>query len=191
MAMLPRVDDPALLVGQTRSMTLPSTSDRGTGALQTVDFSRPWSTIPTTSAGCAANASRTVYAMGGRRSPALNIVCFPQAVLPLEYLGPHPARRAEVARQAAPPCRRAHHRRPEPKYGLAVTGVVKPGEQTDPTPAPGQVIFLFLPSLWHRHRGHRHQEGQASEQAVAAATVSMTHLNRDAARWPGSITRAR
>ena len=99
--------------------------------VQTVDFFTPIVDDPYDFGRiAAANALSDVYAMGGRPLTALNLVAFP-----LERLGGGRARRD-------PPRRRTTSLpRPgaavvgghsiddaEPKYGLAVTGVVHPDE---------------------------------------------------------------
>jgi selenide,water dikinase len=129
----------------------------------------------------AANAFSDVYAMGGRPLTALNIVAFPSGVLPLEYLGRILLGGAETARLASATIVGGHTiDDPEPKYGLAVTGIVKPGEEmTNAAAIPGDLLILTKP-LGTGLIATAIKLGKASPEMVAAATASMAGLNRDA-----------
>jgi selenophosphate synthase len=126
---LPRSDDPALLVG-------PETADDAAvyrlsddiALVQTVDFFTPIVDDPYDFGRiAAANALSDVYAMGGRPVTALNLVAFP-----LERLGGEVLREIlrgghDVVAAAGAGVVGGHSiDDPEPKYGLAVTGVVHP-----------------------------------------------------------------
>ena len=77
----------------------------------------------------AANALSDVYAMGGKPLFALNIVGFPIA-LPHEILGEVLKGGASKAQEAGVLIVGGHTvDDEEPKYGLSVTGVLKPGDQ--------------------------------------------------------------
>ena len=184
MDMLPRVEDPALLVG---SDTLDDAAiyllSDDLALVQTVDFFTPVVDDPYDFGRiAAANAFSDVYAMGGRPLTALNIVCFPNGVLPLEYLGLILQGGAEVARQAGATIVGGHTiDDPEPKYGMAVTGTVKPGEQlTNAGARPGDLLVLTKP-LGTGIVATAIKKGEASADAIAAATASMATLNRDGA----------
>jgi len=70
---------------------------------------------------------------------------------------------------------------PEPKYGMAVTGLVKPGEQlTNAAAVPGDVLILTKP-LGTGVVAAAIKEGTASLPAIVAATNAMAALNKDAA----------
>jgi selenide,water dikinase len=72
----------------------------------------------------AANALSDVYAMGGRPVVAVNLVGWPRDVLPLDMLREVLRGGADVAREAGCPVGGGHSiDDPEPKYGMAVTGV--------------------------------------------------------------------
>ena len=76
-----------------------------------------------------ANALSDVYAMGGKPLMALNIVGFPVA-LPKDILGSILVGGAHKAQEAGVLIVGGHTvDDEEPKYGLSVTGVVKPGER--------------------------------------------------------------
>lgn len=115
--------------------------------VSTVDFFTPIVDDPYDFGRIAAtNALSDVYAMGGRPLSALNIVAFPED-LDLEILaqilegGNSVARRAGVAVIGGHTIKDA-----EPKYGMAVTGVVDPKRiVTNAAACPGDVLVLTKP----------------------------------------------
>ena len=184
MAMLPPVDDPDLLVG---SDTLDDAAiyrlNDDIALVQTVDFFTPVVDDPFDFGRiAAANAFSDIYAMGARPLTALNIVSFPSGVLPLEYLGRILLGGAETARLASATIVGGHTiDDPEPKYGLAVTGIVKPGEEmTNAAARPGDLLVLTKP-LGTGVIATAIKMGKASPEVTAAATASMVHLNRSGA----------
>ncbi len=179
--MLPRVDDPALLVG---SDTLDDAAiyllTDELALVQTVDFFTPVVDDPYDFGRiAAANSFSDIYAMGGKPLTALNIVCFPNGTLPLEHLGLILLGGAEVAREAGATIIGGHTiDDPEPKYGMAVTGTVKPGEQlTNAGARPGDVLVLTKP-LGTGIIATAIKRGDAPAESVAAATASMAALNK-------------
>ena len=75
----------------------------------------------------AANALSDVYAMGARPVVAVNIVGWPRDVLPLELLQEVLRGGMDIGREAG--CHVAGGQSiddPEPKYGMAVTGLADP-----------------------------------------------------------------
>jgi selenide, water dikinase len=148
--------------------------------LSTADFFTPvvddaydWGRI------AAANALSDVYAMGGRPIVAINLVGWPRDVLPLELMTEVLRGGLAVASQVACPVIGGHSiDDPEPKYGMAVTGVADPTRLLRNNAAePGLPLTLTKPLglglLNNRHK----QTGEVFEAAVA----TMTQLNRDAA----------
>ncbi|WP_270888675.1 selenide, water dikinase SelD [Pedococcus sp. 5OH_020] len=135
----------------------------------------------------AANALSDVYAMGGRPVLALNLVGWPRSVLPLELLREVLRGGLDVATQAGCAVAGGHSiDDPEPKYGMAVTGLADPNQllRNDSAEA-GAPITLTKPigvgMLNNRHKA----TGEVSPQAIA----SMTTLNdraRDAALAAGA-----
>jgi selenide, water dikinase len=149
--------------------------------LATADFFTPvvddaydWGRI------AAANALSDVYAMGGRPVVAINLVGWPRGVLPLELMTEVLRGGLAVASQAGCPVLGGHSvDDPEPKYGMAVTGVADPDRLLRNDAAePGLPLTLTKPLglglLNNRHK----QTGEVFAQAVAI----MTRLNRDAAQ---------
>jgi selenide,water dikinase len=129
----------------------------------------------------AANALSDVYAMGARPLTALNIVAFP-----LERLGGEVL--AEVLRGGLDVCAQAGvlvvggHSvdDPEPKYGLAVTGVCHPDELlTNAGGAAGDALVLTKP-LGVGAIVAAHKRGAAGEELLQRAADTMVELNADA-----------
>jgi selenide, water dikinase len=184
MNMLPRVDDPALLVGSDTldDAAIYRLSD-DLALVQTVDFFTPVVDDPYDFGRiAAANAFSDIYAMGGRPLTALNVVCFPSGVLSLETLGRILQGGAETARLAGATIVGGHTiDDPEPKYGMAVTGVIEPGtEMTNAAVRPDDILVLTKP-LGTGILATAIKKGICSPAAIAAATESMATLNREAA----------
>jgi selenide,water dikinase len=95
----------------------------------------------------AANALSDVYAMGGRPLLALNIVGFPRGRLPLEVLHDILRGGAAKASEAGVLIAGGHSiDNPEPTYGLAVVGVVRPDAVVRNAGArPGDQLVLTKP----------------------------------------------
>lgn len=147
--------------------------------LSTADFFTPvvddpydWGRI------AAANALSDIYAMGGTPVVAINLVGWPREVLPMELMTEVLRGGLDVGAQAACPVIGGHTiDDPEPKYGMAVTGVAEPGRLLRNDAAePGLPITLTKPIgvglLNNRHK----QTGEVFDEAIAL----MTTLNRDA-----------
>ncbi len=102
--------------------------DTGTAVIATADFFTPvvdspfdWGRI------AAANALSDVYAMGGRPVVAVNLLCWPREVLPFELAAEALAGGVDVAGRAGCHVAGGHSvDDPEPKYGMAVTGIADP-----------------------------------------------------------------
>ena len=116
--------------------------------VQTVDFFTPivdeafdWGRI------AAANALSDVYAMGGTPLTALQLVGWPREKLPFDLLGDVLEGGAAVLEEARCTLVGGHSiDDAEPKYGLAVTGVVHPDEVMSNAGArPGDSIVLTKP----------------------------------------------
>lgn len=150
--------------------------------VQTVDFFTPVVDDPYDFGRIsAANSLSDIYAMGATPLLALNIVGFPSGVLPLDYLVEILRGGAEVARLAGVTIAGGHTIDDrEPKYGMAVTGTIRPGAQiTNATGRPGDLLVLTKP-LGTGVIATAIKRGVAEPAVIAAATASMTALNKDA-----------
>jgi selenide,water dikinase len=151
--------------------------------VQTVDFFTPIVDDPYWFGRiAAANALSDVYAMGGRPVSALNLVAFP-----LETLGPEVL--AEILRGGADAAAAAGAAvvgghsidDPEPKYGMAVTGVVHPDEVlTNAGGRAGDVLVLTKP-LGAGTVATAIKRGLAAPELVDRAVSVMATLNDVAA----------
>jgi selenide,water dikinase len=127
----------------------------------------------------AANALSDVYAMGGSPVMAVNLVGWPRSVLPERALADVLRGGADILAEAGCPLVGGHSiDDPEPKYGLAVTGVAHPDHLLrNDSATPGLPLTLTKPlgvgvlNSWHKRTGER------SEAAITA----MTTLNAAAA----------
>ncbi|WP_298443731.1 selenide, water dikinase SelD [Gordonia sp. (in: high G+C Gram-positive bacteria)] len=178
------------LVGQTSPDVLVGLDDGddaaavriadGLAVLSTADFFTPvvdspydWGAI------AAANALSDVYAMGGRPVVAINLVGWPRGVLPMEMMTEVLRGGLDIGAQAGCPVIGGHTiDDPEPKYGMAVTGVADPDRLLrNDSAAAGLPLTLTKPIgvglLNNRHK----RTGEVFTNAIA----SMTALNRDAA----------
>jgi selenide,water dikinase len=153
--------------------------DGGTALIATTDFFTPvvddpydWGRI------AAANALSDVYAMGGRPVVAVNLLGWPRDVLPFELA-------AETLRGGLDVCNLAGCHLagghsvddPEPKYGLAVTGIADPHRLLrNDAGKPGTPLSLTKPLgvgvLNSRHKA----TGERFDEAINV----MTTLNADA-----------
>ena len=147
----------------------------------TVDFfppivDDPWSF----GAIAAANAFSDVYAMGGKPILALNLVCFPTD-LPVEILGEVLKGGAAKAREAGALIVGGHTvNDQEPKYGMAVTGLVEPGRQvTNAGARPGDRLVLTKP-LGSGIITTAGKNGVANAETMSRAIEVMATLNNAA-----------
>lgn len=148
----------------------------------TVDFFPPVVDDPRLFGRIAAiNALNDVYAMGGTPLLALSVTAFPEE-LPGEILGEVLAGAEEAVREAGAILAGGHTiRDAEPKYGLAVVGIVHPdGVWTKDTARPGDAVLLTK-RLGTGLVLQAEREGRAPHGALTAAVASMTTSNRDAA----------
>lgn len=129
----------------------------------------------------AANALSDVYAMGGRPVLALNLICFPEQ-LPLELLGQILQGGAEKIAEAGAVLGGGHSiYDKEPKYGLAVNGLVDTDKIIrNNTPCQGDELILTKPIgigiILAAARGE-----EAAPEATLLALQTMERLNRYAA----------
>jgi selenide, water dikinase len=128
----------------------------------------------------AANALSDVYAMGGEPLVALNLLAWPRDRLPFELA-------AEVLRGGAAVCAEAACHLagghsiddPEPKYGLAVTGIADPQHLLRNDAATAGLPLTLTKPLGLGVLNNRHK---ATGEVFPEAVTTMTELNRDASR---------
>jgi selenide,water dikinase len=129
----------------------------------------------------AANALSDVYAVGGTPITALNIAAFPRdlgsdVIAKILEGGQVKAEEAGILIIGGHTIDDK-----EPKYGLAVTGVVVPGEQiTNASAQPGDVLILTK-AIGSGVITTAAKNELASEESVQAAVKSMATLNKGAA----------
>ena len=182
LAGLPPIDDPNVLVGTATA------DDAGVYRLndeialvQTVDFFTPIVDDPKTFGRiAAANALSDVYAMGGKPLCALAIAGFP-ADGDMSVLADILAGGVEKAREAGISVIGGHTvKDPEPKYGLAVTGIVHPDKiLRNSTARPDDALILTKP-LGTGILTTARREDHIGDTDLAGAIASMETLNRTA-----------
>jgi selenide,water dikinase len=153
----------------------------GLAVVETVDFFPPVVDDPFQfGAIAAANALSDIYAMGARPLFALNLVGFPKE-LPLSILSEILAGGQAKADEAGIPILGGHSvQDPEPKYGMAVTGVVHPKKVlTNAGAKPGDVLILTKP-LGSGIATTAIKRGMASKALVKRVVGVMSALNRSA-----------
>lgn len=129
----------------------------------------------------AANAMSDIYAMGGQVLFAINLVAFPDT-LDKTILSEILRGGAEKVAEAGAVVVGGHSvNDKEPKYGLAVTGIIHPDLVKKKGGAqPGDALVLTKP-LGVGVITTALKREQASDENVAVAVASMKRLNRDAA----------
>ncbi len=180
---LPKITDPNLLVGvNAGDDAAVYRMDDELALIQTLDFFPPIVDDPFTYGEVAvANALSDVYAMGGRPILAMNIVGFP-VELPKETLGEVLKGGASKAQEAGVLIVGGHTvDDKEPKYGLAVTGVIKPGLQVTAAGAKtGDALVLTKP-IGTGIITTAGKEGRVRPEVLDNAVRAMSVLNRAAA----------
>ena len=150
--------------------------------VQTIDFFPPIVDDPYDFGVIAAvNALSDVYAMGGVPLLALNIVCFPED-LPKEVLGRILLGGMDVAQEAGIVVAGGHTVKDrEPKYGMSVTGIVRPDSIiTNAAAAIGDDLVLTKP-LGTGIITTAAKAGVTDDATLAGAIEIMRQLNRAAA----------
>ena len=129
----------------------------------------------------AANALSDIYAMGGKPLFAVNLVAFPDG-LDLDQLREILRGGAEKVAEAGAAIAGGHSVNDrEPKYGLAVVGIVNPAEIIRKSGSrPGDLLVLTKP-LGTGVITTALKRRQAEPDSVAAAVRSMKRLNQQAA----------
>jgi selenide,water dikinase len=179
---LPTVDDANVLVG------FDGADDAGVYRLrddlalvQTVDFFTPIVDDPFDFGRiAAANALSDVYAMGATPVSALNLVAFSLEQLGSDVLSAILRGGAAVAAEAGVAILGGHSiDDPEPKYGLAVSGVVHPDEVITNAGGRADDVLVLTKPLGAGAVSTAVKRGIAGASLATAVEV-MTTLNRDA-----------
>jgi selenide,water dikinase len=178
---LPPAHDSNLLVG------LKTGDDAGVyriapdlALVNTVDFFPPIVDDPYDFGRIAtANALSDVYAMGARPLTAMNLVAFPKEGLALEVLHEILRGGSDKLAEAGVALVGGHSvTDPEPKYGLAITGLVNPLRVvTNAGARPGDSLVLTKP-IGVGIITTALKQGVADARTVAQAVESMAQLNR-------------
>jgi selenide,water dikinase len=184
-AALPLSSDPALLIGldPADDAAVYQLSEE-LALVQTLDFFTPIVDDPRDFGRiAAANALSDVYAMGARPVLALNIVAFPLKELGSDVLTEILAGGAEIAAAAGAALGGGHSiDDPEPKYGMAVSGIVHPGELLTAAGARhGDELYMTKP-VGGGLITTAAKRGLAEAAWVEAAIETMTTLNAKAAK---------
>lgn len=184
LADLPVPDDARVLVGlDTADDAAVYKLSDDTAIVQTVDFFTPIVDDPYHFGAIAAtNAFSDIYAMGGRPLFALNIVGFPSNRLPMEVLREILRGAQEKAQEAGVSIIGGHTiDDTEPKFGLAVTGIIHPEKVlTNAGAKPGDVLILTKP-LGLGIITTALKRGLADAETTQTAIEIMSTLNRAAA----------
>ncbi len=180
---LPLSSHPDLLVGREKA------SDSGiyrltddVAIVQSVDFFTPLMDDPYLFGQiAAANSLSDIYAAGARPVTAMNIFCFPAKELPPETAREILRGGIDKVHEAGAVLVGGHSvEDKEPKYGLAVTGVVHPEHfVTNAGARPGDHLFLTKP-LGTGVLATAYKAGLLSKKAVARMVEVMVDLNRAA-----------
>lgn len=176
--------DPHLLVG------IDTSDDAGVYKLsdelaivQTVDFFTPIVDDPYAFGQiAAANAISDIYAMGGNPLTALNIVAFPINTLDKQILADILRGAGDKVREAGATLVGGHSiDDKEPKFGLAVTGVIHPERiKTNAGAKPGNKLILTKP-IGVGILTTSIKNDRLSESEIACVTQVMSTLNKKAA----------
>lgn len=153
--------------------------EHGVAVVATADFFTPvvddpydWGRI------AAANALSDVYAMGGRPVVAVNLLAWPRDILPLSLATETLRGGLDIANQVGCHVAGGHSiDDPEPKYGMAVTGLGDPARLLRIDAGRAGLPLSLTKPLGLGVLNNRHKTtGEVFPQAVAV----MTTLNRDA-----------
>jgi selenide,water dikinase len=180
---IPISSHPNLLVGIENSddaglLMLPN----GSALVQTVDFFTPVVDDPYAYGQiAAANALSDIYAMGGYPISVLNIACFDPKLAPAEVWGAVLRGMADKTQESGAAIMGGHTVEDrEPKFGMAVTGLVNPDESFVNTAAiVGDRIYLSKP-LGTGIVTTAAKCDAASSDEIEDAIRTMTFLNREA-----------
>jgi len=180
---LPVLKHPNLMVGlETSDDAAVYKLNDNQALINTVDFFPPMVDDPYLFGQiAAANALSDIYAMGGKPLLALNLVCYPNC-LPREMLSEILRGGADKVLEAEAIIAGGHTvEDDEPKYGLAVTGVVHPDKVTANSHARAGDLLVLTKPLGTGIINTAVKGDLAGEEVINRATQTMRLLNKDAA----------
>ena len=151
-----------------------------TALVQTIDFFTPIVDDPRIFGRvAAANSLSDVYAMGARPLTAMNVVCFPIKKLGMQVLRAILQGGLDIMTEAGVALLGGHSvEDDEPKYGLAVTGLVHPERiMKNSSLRPGDRLILTK-AIGTGVIATALKGGVASPESVDAMVRSMTFLNK-------------
>jgi len=131
----------------------------------------------------AANAISDVYAMGGRPVTCLNLVCFPPDKLESEVLHQIIAGALDKITESGAVLAGGHTvEDDEPKFGLAVTGVVHPEKYWANTGAKAGDVLILTKPLGSGVIFNANIKKWVSDQAMTECLEMLITLNKTAAQ---------
>ncbi len=183
MRQLPRQTDPNVLVGfETSDDAGVYLLDENSALVQTVDFFTPIVDDPHTFGEIAAtNSLSDVYAMGGRPISALSIVGFPEKGDSEILAGILQGGLAKMMQAKCTVVGGHSIRNEDVLFGYAVTGLINPQRIWKNVGARTGDALLFTKALGTGVISTAIKKEKAGMDSIAAATHSMTTLNRAAA----------
>ena len=188
--MPPIVDPKALVDASTNDDAAVYQVGDDLAVVQTVDFFTPIVDDPYWfGAISAANSLSDIYAMGAQPIFALNIVGFPSNRLPLQVLETILHGAQEKAQEAGIAILGGHTvDDSEPKYGMAVTGLVHPDKiLRNSTAVPGDVLILTKP-IGLGILTTALKQGLVGKDVETKAIQIMAQLNKEAAECMQAYT---
>lgn len=157
--------------------------------VQTLDFFPPMIDDPYLFGQiAAANALSDIYAMGGTVKTALNIVCFPEQ-MDLNVLGEIMRGGAEKVAEAGAVLAGGHSIADDGvKYGLSVMGTIHPDKVYANNRGQAGDVLILTKKLGVGILCTANRVGEASQEAMDAAVLSMTTLNKYASEICANYT---
>ncbi len=181
---LPTQDDPRLLVGSTHfdDAGVLAVSDE-LAIVQSTDFFPPVVDDPWWFGRiAAANALSDLYAMGAKPLSVLNLVVFNNDALPMEVLAEILKGGEDAVREAGAVTLGGHSVSDEGvKYGLAVTGTLRPGEQVTNAGARAGDRLYLTKALGTGCLTTAARKKKTTDEELDAAQRQMGRLNAAAA----------
>lgn len=184
MGKLPKFKNDKLIVGlETSDDACVYKINDELAMIQTVDFFTPVVDDPYTFGQiAAANSLSDIYAMGGEPALALNIVAFPNCLSP-DIMAEILKGGASKVMEAEATVAGGHSvEDDEPKYGMCVTGFIKPDKVFKNYGAkPGDVLILTKP-VGTGIINTAYKAGLCSKESESEAIHVMASLNKNAKR---------